>query len=52
MDEIISYLRRVPAWYLATIDVNDPTPRAPVLVCYGRRREALVLHLARQGCLV
>lgn len=25
MDEIVSYLRRVPAWYLATIDVNDPT---------------------------
>ena len=25
MDEIVSYLRRIPAWYLATIDVNDPT---------------------------
>lgn len=24
MDEIVSYLRRVPAWYLATIDADDP----------------------------
>ncbi len=24
MDEIVSYLRRVPAWYLATIDAEDP----------------------------
>ena len=24
MDEIVSYLRRIPAWYLATIDENDP----------------------------
>ncbi len=24
MDEIVSYLRRVPAWYLATIDAKDP----------------------------
>ncbi len=23
MDEIVSYLRRVPAWYLATIDAED-----------------------------
>ena len=24
MDEIVSYLTRIPAWYLATIDADDP----------------------------
>lgn len=24
MDEIVSYLTHIPAWYLATTDVNDP----------------------------
>ena len=42
LERACSYLRRIPAWYLATTDVADGhQPRV--------RWQAMVLHLARQG---
>ena len=38
LERACSYLRRIPAWYLATTDVADgrSASREAVFVCHGR----------------
>ena len=36
LERACSYLRRIPAWYLATTDVADGHQREAVFVCHGR----------------
>ncbi|MFR3877694.1 MAG: hypothetical protein ACLTYW_05640 [Collinsella sp.] len=36
LERACSYLRRIPAWYLATTACDGHQPRETVFVCHGR----------------